>query len=198
MADMVATDIRTRDEAGNLTASGFVWSEERAWARQPLLALFLMIGVVEFAVLVLFLATRHEGVLAVLVIIGLVMFGLWRLMALVGQRQRELVFHTDGSMACRLGLPGYGGYRKIPGNHANIASIEARPDVGDHWVEIYSVVGDTTVIAHNLADWQARKVAVCLSNALSDLRESMTTMNRASTPAAGTRQGRRPAAMVID
>jgi hypothetical protein len=198
MADTLTTDIRTHDKAGSLIASGVNWSEERAWATGSVLTLLFLLAILEMLVLVVLAVARNGIVLSIFIAIGLVMFGLWRLAMSVGRRRRELVFHADGRMTAPLGLPGYERYREIPGDHAHVSSIEMNKVHTEHTVEMYWQNGHTTIVAHHLTDWQARKIAVSLSNALRGLRESMTTMNRAAAPAARVKEGRRPAAMVIE
>lgn len=197
MAD-TATDIRTRDDEGRLVASGVNWREDRRLVTGLLFTALFLLAMLEMLVLVLLAAARNGTVLMIFGAIALLMYGLWRLMPLVGFRRRELVFHADSRMTTPLGLPGYEKYQEIPSDHAHVSSIEMQRVTGDYRVEMYWQSGDTTIIAHNLADWEARKIAVSLSNALRDLRESMTTMNRAAAPAARVKEGRRPAAVVIE
>ncbi len=75
----------------------------------------------------------------------------------------------------------------MSGSNANIASIEARSDGGTHaYVTTYSRSGDVTYVAGHLHPDNAHKVAVQLTLALAELRESMASPGEAMS---GSRAG---------
>lgn len=164
--------IRVRDEQGTLHVSGYQW-------REIPLYVFLLIGT---AAVVLFglavLRFTVDGIwggapflLAMFLSLGL-FEGLWDYV-------RVIEFWQYGQIKSSNGLPNRFGARQLPFDHDAIASIEVTGECEGAGVAIYTVEGETIIVGHKLRTVDARRVAVQLTKALRDMRESMATINNA-------------------
>ena len=160
--------IRERDADGRLTAAGLQWTEQRC------LAFGVPIQVGTWALLG-GIAALHAGASGP----GWTMLGLTActtaFIRLVPGRTRALIFHDDGRTSAPFGFAHHPRrYREVSGTNANVASIEARGQGSDpHYVAMYSRSGEVAYVAGRLEADNAHKVAVQLTLALAELRESM-------------------------
>ncbi|MBX9865079.1 MAG: hypothetical protein K2Y42_20245 [Hyphomicrobium sp.] len=176
--------IRVRDEQGTLHVSGYQWREI------PLYVFFLIgtAGAASFGLFVLrftvdgfWIASPY--LLAMWLSIGL-FEGLWDYV-------RVIEFWQHGAIKSSNGLPNRFGARQLPFDQDAIASIEVTGECEGAGVAIYTVEGETIIVGHRLRTVDARRVAVQLTKALRDMRESMATINGAQAarnPARDRRQ----------
>lgn len=155
-----------------LYISGYEWREFPP---------FVFVGVAAvtlFAIgtaLHLFLASRFldSTPFFVVAIVGIGVFEwLW-------DYRRVVLFWRDGTIETPNGLPDRVGMRELPVNHRAIASIELTRECRGTGVVIYTIEGESIVVGHKLRTADARKVAVQLTKALHQLRDSIATVEAA-------------------
>ena len=161
--------IRDHDGNGRLIAAGYQWDEF------PHMWLLFIGAVLVSSIYLCVVNSRMGGVAAALpfVISGAasIAVGTW-----FWECRRTIVFRRDGSVLAPNGLPNRIGVRRMRIDSAAIASIEVTRECEGAGVAIYPVDGETFAISHKLKNPAARLVAVQLTRALRELRESMSTV----------------------
>lgn len=185
------TPIRERDADGRLTAAGLQWTEQRRTA---------------FGILVVISAIALIGAVPTLLVgASGATWGLFTLVAcamaiarLTPARKRALIFHEDGRTSAPFGFAHHPRrYREVYGTNANVVSIEARGHRNEpHHVAMYARNGDVAYVAGRLESDNAHRVAVQLTLALAELRESLG--ERPASSAGAPPAARRPAEALID
>jgi len=170
------TPIRDRDEQGRLVSSGAYWTEFQATSYALLfgggVALFPLGLILAVANPFFALFAWAGGVVAIVA-------------AKKGSRlPRSLIFTDEGKMLALNGLPFHPGSSLVEGHHDAIVSVEATgrtyPDnpSNSSWkrdainVALIAAGGETIYVSRDLSPEQARNVAVQLTLALLDIRQS--------------------------
>lgn len=160
--------VRRKDKDG-LTESGYVWDEVR-FKFYVLLALVAACGVIASTV-----AMLHRGFTDALVVLipalTLLVPVVW-----VYRRPRTVVFRRDGAILTPHGVRGRLGVRKLRFPHWEIASIELCPQGEDFGVMLFTTEGASVLLAKDMYNGDARLVAVQLTKALREMRESMAVL----------------------
>lgn len=160
--------IRERDADGRLIAAGLQWTEQRRLA----FGLLMQFGTWALLGGVAALLAGASGP-------GWTMLGLtvcaMAIARLTPGRTRALIFHDDGRTSAPFGFAHHPRrFREVSGSNANVVSIEARGQGNEpHYVAMYSRSGDVAYVAGRLEVDNAHKVAVQLTLALAELRESL-------------------------
>lgn len=167
--------IRERDVDGRLMAAGVQWTEMRksAFGLYITVANLSLMGSVGGCAHQQMFRDSNGGVVA-LWLLGLCVMCVVAARLSLG-RMRALIFRADGTTSAPFGFAYYSSrYRAMSGTNANLVSIEARSDGGaDAYVAVYSRNGDVTYVAGHLHPDNAHRVAVQLTLALAELRESL-------------------------
>lgn len=168
--------IRDHDGNGRLIAAGYQWDEF------PHIRLLFIGAVLVSSTYLCVVNSRTGGVAAALpfVLSGAISIavGTW-----LWECRRTIVFRRDGNVLAPNGLPNRLGVRRMRIDSAAIASIEVTRECEGAGVAIYTVDGETFVISHKLKSPDARLVAVQLTKALRELRESQATVANFRTAA---------------
>ena len=159
---------RVRDDKG-LSESGYVWDERR-------LDFYLVLGFFSFAGLIGFLvASADRGVIYALpaLFLGVFVAGLmvWYL-----KHPRVVIFRRDGAILTPHGVRRQFGVRKLKCQHWEVASIELCGQGEDCGVMLYTSEGVSVLLADDMHQGDARLVAVQLTKALREMRESMAVL----------------------
>lgn len=104
---------------------------------------------------------------------------------LCGSIERGIAFHDDGRISLRGGITNWLelAWAMRAQTHAHIASIEVvKMEQGGAGVAIYTTWGGTIILTSGLSEPEARLVAVQLTIALRELRESMTSIRNFQRP----------------
>ena len=161
--------IRERNDEGTLCGSGYQWDEQRlsrqfASAAAPAAGVIVGIGIVP----------QHPalGFLALV-------FGLALLTAVFHRRVRErvVIFLRDGEISTPHGTPQRFFRSRLSFNHDAIASIELTSDCEGFGVMLFTTEGQSVLLSQRMHKADARFVAVQLSKALREMRESLSTLS---------------------
>lgn len=160
--------VRERDADGRLTAAGLEWTEQRrsAFGILVVISTIALIG----GVPTLLVGASHPA-WAMFALVACAM----AIARLTPGRTRALIFHEDGSTSAPFGFAHHPRwFREVSGSNVNIVSIEARGHRNEpHHVAMYSRSGEVAYVAGRLEADNAHKVAVQLTLALAELRESL-------------------------
>lgn len=162
--------IRHRDSEHRLVETGYHWHElphDRVWLVAATGASALYLSVTYYSEANFKMALPCAAVAAIYADI------LLRLLL----RRRSVIFSRDGSVRMPYGRPNKLGVRKLRINHASIASIETTQECEGTGVAIYTVDGQTILVGHKLRTSSARLVAVQITKALHELRDSIATVD---------------------
>lgn len=205
-----------RREADNtLAATGVEWTEHREWISNVLMAFASVCALLSIFTLVgVMLMSAGAGGSGPWWIPALMTLALWSPLWWWPRLQfegkpRQLSFERDGSMPAPLGFALWPRrFRSVSGHHGEIVSIEARQIANQrdaqltaytHGVAIIKRNGDIVYVAAHLHPDNAMKVAVQLTLALNDMRESLA--NSANNPGGGattkTQSRAKPRASVL-
>jgi hypothetical protein len=173
--------IRSRDEDGHLMAAGVQWTERREVAEIGWTLLVIACFGTAVGVLVSFAMTgaTPTGVWTIAALIVACVYCVYRACRVPGRR-RALIFHRDGRTTAPFGFAHYRRrFRELSAHNAEFVSIEARgqQEAGSD-VLVFTRCGDVVYAGGRLDPDHAHKVAVQLTLALSELRESMSGANR--------------------
>lgn len=147
-------------------------NEERDVALAGYLGAGYVAAMVGTGALLFYLASKGGGLLAIIMFTGLawLIVSAWRLPG----RTRALIFHQNGSTNAPYGFAhSHRSHRYVTGHNADFVSIEARghgPTMCD--VVLFTRCGETVYVAGWLHRDSAHKIAVQLTLALAELRES--------------------------
>jgi len=168
--------VRERDIRGQLTAAGYCWAE-RFEDILPALAgpsaIAIVIGVAQLF--------NHTATW--MTALGPIIFGCIGLPLSVwfSVLERAVIFERNGRIAFPHGTFGSFWKRAFYRPHQDIASIEVTPQNyhgrSRFSVALFTVHGETWIVSGNLSNAQARLVAVQLTRALKELRDSMATLS---------------------
>ena len=184
--------VEDRNEDGTLNAIGARWSEARAFAE------FILERLVDVAMFVAFICIVGIGLfapkiglgmsLALVVVTAGTAYGMMRAVVHCAGRTRSLIFWRDGIMRAPRGLAAAwfeDGESRLP--HADIVSIEVE-QVSEHdknralnythGVRIFYRTGHVVHVARHIEADDAHRLAVCLTQALTELRASMAQEGR--------------------
>jgi hypothetical protein len=174
--------IRERDEDGRLLAAGLQWTEMRKGAFGTIITIanLSLMGSMAGCVHQQMFRDSNGGLVA-LWLLGVCVVCVVAARLAPG-RMRALVFHEDGRTSAPYGFAHYSSkYREVYGSNAEFVSIEARshgPQSSDADVLAYSRTGGVTYVAGHLHRDNAHMVAVQLTLALAELRESFGNERR--------------------
>lgn len=167
--------IRERDAGGRLLEAGYRWDRFRMLE-------MLGFGAVAIGTLVLapFMHEGHSPEAGVATAaVGLAMLaGL----AWVIRRPRMIVFTRDGRVLAPNGIAGRFWVRNL-GPIAEVSSIELTSSCRDFGVVLFTTEGRTILLAERMFKADARLVAVQVTKALREMRESIATMTNQRRPA---------------
>lgn len=176
--------IRERDAEGTLIAAGVQWTELRMAAQVTcgIVVMLSFMGGVAAWLAGEVLKAEDTGMTALtfFAICGGALVGGRRMRGTV----RSLVFQRDGRILAPLGFAHYPArFREVDGHIDNIVSIEARGQgLTDCSVVMFARCGDIAYVAGRLHQDSAHKVAVQLTLALAELRESLAAPAGAHKP----------------
>lgn len=183
--------IRETDSDGRrLMQSGAGWSEERLWLTYPGISVFnfLMACCVLTTIIGAINSKDHTLWMFVAGTLTVISVGLWLLCNQFGQSEAIVVFHADGTIETPNGLPSHHFTKAIGGNHADIVSIESRrlshphelqtQHSIDYEVRMFFASGSIISVAVNVPADEAHKIAVQLTAALRDMRQSQANAHR--------------------
>jgi hypothetical protein len=163
--------IRERDDDGRLIAAGFTWLEPVEVISIPFsvlaLALFLMAGGA---------ASDAETPTGAAVALGLAAFACILICILCGWINRGIAFTREGRVSVRGGWINRLEMLWSIKEHAGIASIETVKTHRGTAVVIYTAWGGTFPVTDALSESEARFVAVQLTIALREIRESISSI----------------------
>lgn len=166
--------IREHDSERRLIATGYQW-DEHSHAQ-----LLLAVATAVSAFYLCIVNYPIHGLKGALPFAATVSVSTWAVLWMWFQR-RTVMFHRDGAVLTPYGRPNKLGARRLRIHHASIASIEVTNECDGNGVAIYSVEGDTYIVGHRLRAPDARLVAVQLTKALRDMRESLATVHSAQS-----------------
>lgn len=188
-----AESIRERDSDGRLLAAGVSWSTGRAWVWMLCIlpAMFLVPGGLATVPGILF----HSGYrLNWLLAFVACATGLWlvsRAFKRYGSGIMSVIFDADGVIPTPHGRPYAPRSRIIEGSHAHLVSIETRQSSPNPNAQIplydvcmFSSGGDVIHVAYGYPHESAHKMAVLLTAALSEMRQSQATLHARPKPQA--------------
>ena len=165
--------LRCYDQEGLLASSGYQWDE-----RMP--PKYLGCGIVAAAAFALsvFLfanvsAAAGIGALVTSVIGAAGCIYYWRC-------RPTVIFHRDGRVETPFGVPRKPWARFLPVDQTKISTIEAVRQKDSACIELVTVDGETCIVGSELRFADARLIAVQLSKALRELRDSMATLKSAN------------------
>ncbi len=177
--------IRERDRDGLLSATGFTWRERVMWV-------FHIFGTAAFALWFYWLLclTDRQTPTEFTTNVLLAMIGCISACVFLGSIRRGIAFERDGRVSNRGGWVNWldlvGGIK----DHAYIASIEVTKTEQGIGVALFTTFGGTMMVSEDLSEAGARRVAVQLTIALREMRESLTTVR-------SHQSGQRPAAAAL-
>lgn len=174
--------IRERDASGKLTAAGFEWSEPVEVIALPLAV--LAVGLLFYAGAVAHDARAPSGASVLFVIAAIVCAALGYFL---GSTDRGIAFTHDGKVSIRGGWINGLEMLFTIAEHADIASIEMTTTHRGHAVVILTTWGGTYVLSNGLDEPHARLVAVQLTIALRQIRESIADVRNFQRHRADTR-----------
>lgn len=168
--------IRRHDANGSLMEAGYRWDQLRLIEKLGLGGAGTSLIV---AAPVMYVGHSPEGGVACLVA------GLALLALLVGLQKwpRVIVFTRDGNILTPHGLPGRLFLRKLDFLHTEVVSVELTRDCRDYGVVLFTSEGRTVLVAERMFKADARLVAVQVTKALREMRETMATMASQRRPA---------------
>jgi hypothetical protein len=163
--------IRERDADGHLVAAGVEWAEERDIALAGFWVVGCILGPIGACALMFHVVDKGG------LVFGLVCLGLLACLIVCARRlpgrTRALVFHEDGSTSAPYGFAhAPRSHRRITIHNADFVSIEAQGHPAMCDVVLFTRCGETVYVAGWLHRDSAHKVAVQLTLALAELRES--------------------------
>jgi hypothetical protein len=166
--------IRERDEEGRLLASGFKWTEPVAWV-------VMIFGIGAFVLFFYALAGAmdHRTPPGAAFMVGIASAACVLICILCSSIKRGIAFHSDGRVSLRGGITNWLelAWAMRAHAHAHIASIEVvKTEQGGAGVAVYTTWGGTIILSRGLDEPDARLVAVQLTIALRELRESLTSV----------------------
>lgn len=169
--------IRERHADGLLSAAGYKWREPVMWVFH----IFGTTGFVLWFYWLMCLADRQtpaefttKVLLAMIGCIGACMF--------LGSIRRGISFERDGRVSNRGGWVNWLDVVGRTKDHAHIASIEVTKTEQGAGVAIVTTYGGTIMISEDLSEAAARRVAVQLTLALREMRESLTSIQNFQQP----------------
>ena len=182
----------SRKKDGTLKGIGARWSEARIF-REFVLQFFAYVAMFLSFITIAgswVIASEHGVILALALVGGMaaIVYGLMHAVVHCPGRTRELTFWRDGVVRAPLGLSTVvyeNGESKLP--HADIVSIEveqvSEPDKNralnyTHGVRIFYRTGHVVHVARHIEADDAHQLAVCLTQALAELRASMAHEGR--------------------
>jgi hypothetical protein len=161
--------IRQSDDEHRLVETGYHWHElshDMIWVAAATFVSALYLSVAYYS------ESNFKAALPFAAVAAIYSDILLRLLL----RRRTVVFRRDGSVRMPYGRPNKIGVRKLRIDHASIASIETTRECEGTGVAIYTVDGQTIIVSHKLRPSSARLVAVQLTKALHELRDSIATV----------------------
>ncbi len=163
--------VRAHDSEGGLVAAGYSWLEEVVFIVVPF-------GLSGIGLILCGLGGASGKHLQPSEAIGFVFVGLlcFAICLQFGSIRRGVVFERGGRTRPLGGWANRLEYFRGICDHAHIASIEAVKTERGMGVAIYSVRGGTTLVSNGLTEAEARLGAVQLTQALRELRESMSSV----------------------
>ena len=165
--------IRERDQDGTLLAAGFKWTEPVPWVLP-------MFGT---GALVLYFYALGCGVdprtpRAFTFMVGAAACACVVICILCGSVDRGIAFRLNGEVSLRGGIVNWlelvGSFK----DHADIVSIETTKTEQGFGIAVYTKWGGTIMLSTALKEPRARLVAVQLTHALRERRETMTSIGR--------------------
>lgn len=176
MAEFLSEHQEKSNEDGTLAFTGAFWTETRIGV-VVLAAFFALTGllVLGFGCVMRGSGRDPGGWVMLWSVFGAcyAFFIAWHVDSEWSRKFRSVHFHANGDITVPNGLPPfYFWRRRIGGSHANIASIESMQTKEGYDVVIISTGGDTILLSEGLAQWQALKASVMLTNALQRMRQS--------------------------
>ena len=160
--------IRERDASGVLIAAGYRWDQYR---------ILEMTGFGAFATIMLILApvmyANHSppaGVACAAAGLAMLMGLAW-----VVKHPRIIVLTRDGRVRAPNGITGRFWVRDL-GSIAEVASIELTSSCRDSGVVLFTTEGRTILLAESMRKVDARLVAVQLTKALHEMRQSLASV----------------------
>jgi hypothetical protein len=164
--------VREHDADGRLREAGAEWREERAAVASALLVLIIVNFIMLMLALIIMLLSG-EGQVVVLALLAIIAISV-RTMRTMRGRRRALIFHRDGRTSAPHGFAHYHRrVREITGTHAEFVSIEARGPEFSSSVLIFTGSGGVIYAGRHLHHDDAHRIAVQLTIALRELRESI-------------------------
>lgn len=168
--------IREYDSRGQLVAAGFQWDERpEFW-----LILSVLLAPVVLSGATLKFALDGDFVIAMRFLMAALASG-WLCVWLWSWR-RSIVFYRDGRVMAPGGIPERFGIRKLRLNNDRVTSIEVMNHHDDIYIAIFTSEGETFIVSHCMRSGDARLVAVQLTKALRELRQSMSSVKNFAAP----------------
>ncbi len=181
--------IDKRDDKNRLVSTGVEWTEHNTYFENFGIVLFALVCVAGLLVCVIGIvmtaspAASFKGVTVVAAGIWLVWFAYTFMARPVKGMPRSVLFHRDGRVEYEHGLPWWPKVKEASAPHTEITSIEARQSTicihgppYDQGVVVYRRNGDIVEIGMSLSRDEAHKVAVQLMQALTAMREDLTSL----------------------
>ncbi len=178
-------EIIERDEDEKTVARGAKWFEFKADRAGK--AILFLLGAPVFAytflheIVTLGVRVQSYHVVALLIAFGAILISGWVIQREVRKR-RSMIFHVDGTIETPDGLVGNDDVRVMLYGQTDIASIETYKVTGDDWaVLVFMRDGETYTLTRYQYEFDARKIAVTLTNALRTVREVAAQVSAANT-----------------
>jgi len=161
--------IRRHDTDGRLIKAGYRWDQLRLIEKLGLGGAGTSLIV---AAPVMYVGHSPQGGFACL-IAGLALLAI--LMA-IQKWPRVVIFTRDGDVLTPHGLPGRMFLRKLDFLHTEVVSVELTRDCRDYGVVLFTSEGRSVLLAERMFKADARLVAVQVTKALREMRETMATI----------------------
>ncbi|AHB49907.1 hypothetical protein W911_03695 [Hyphomicrobium nitrativorans NL23] len=175
--------IRSRSPGGYLEEAGYQWDEARL-SGQLIVA---MLGLISGATALVGYA--HGPKPGLIFLLPLALICVVKLTWSIA-RPRIVVFEADGGISTPNGVAKRFWVERLNFDQTEIASIELTAD-GTNWgVVLFTKEGRTVLLSHAMQKADARLVAVQLTKALREIRESLSTVEsrQRAAPAAHARE----------
>ncbi len=174
--------IRERSKDGVLLAAGFTW-------REPVMWVFHIFGTASFPLFFYWLMCASDrktpAEFTTTVFLGLC--GCVCACVFLGSISRGIALERDGRISNRGGWVNWLDLVGSPKDLAHIASIEAIKAGQGFGVALFTVYGATFMLSEELSEAKARLVAVQLTMALREMRDSLASIRHFQQPNPATR-----------
>lgn len=167
---------RRHDTNGSLMEAGYQWDQLRLIEKLGLGGAGTSLI---FAAPVMYVSHSPQGGFACLS----AGFALLAILMALQKWPRVIVFTRRGHILTPHGIPGRLFLRKLDFLHTELVSIELTRDCRDYGVVLFTSEGRTVLVAERMFKADARLVAVQMTKALREMRETMATMASQRRPA---------------